>query len=123
GTVEGEVSFPVFNPGEVYRQYFPDKVMAPIGSSVRELKAYGFPESLLDVWKGSISDLNELQLTSINDFGLFEETHLVVSAPTSSGKTMIGELAALKAYLNRERSYFLLPLRALVNDKYADFVH
>src|SRR5205085_6847134 len=55
GTVEGEVSFPVFNPGEVYRQYFPDKVMAPIGSSVRELKAYGFPESLLDVWKGSIS--------------------------------------------------------------------
>lgn len=35
---------------------------------------------------------------------------------------MIGELAALKAYLNRERTYFLLPLRALVNDKFDEFV-
>jgi ATP-dependent DNA helicase len=51
---------------------------------------------------------------------LFAGDHLVVSAPTSSGKTMIGELAALRAHLRGERTYMLLPLRALVNDKYED---
>src|SRR5581483_6509006 len=59
--------------------------------------------------------------TAINDFGLFEGNHLVVSAPTSSGKTMVGELAAIKAHLKRERTYFLLPLKALVSDKYDEF--
>jgi helicase len=34
---------------------------------------------------------------------------------------MIGELAILYAYTKGERSYMLLPLRALVNDKYDDF--
>ncbi len=43
------------------------------------------------------------------------------SAPTSSGKTMIGELAAVRAALDRRRAIFLLPMRALVNDKYAAF--
>jgi helicase len=32
---------------------------------------------------------------------------LVVSAPTSSGKTMIGELAALQGVMNRKRAFFL----------------
>jgi len=53
--------------------------------------------------------------------GLFAGQHLVVSAPTSSGKTMIGELAALCGSSRGERSYMLLPLRALVNDKYEEF--
>jgi superfamily II DNA/RNA helicase len=35
---------------------------------------------------------------------------------------MVGELAALKATLERKRSIFLLPMRALVNDKYDHFV-
>jgi replicative superfamily II helicase len=34
---------------------------------------------------------------------------------------MIGELAALKSALSRQRAVFLLPMRALVNDKYNDF--
>jgi len=48
--------------------------------------------------------------------------HLVVSAPTSSGKTMVGELAALNGILQRRRALFLLPMKALVNDKYQEFV-
>src|SRR6185295_394005 len=71
--------------------------------------------------KGSISSLNELQQDAINRAGLFQGQHLVVSAPTSSGKTMIGELAALHAQSMGERTYMLFPLRALVNDKYDEF--
>jgi ATP-dependent DNA helicase len=39
-------------------------------------------------------------------------------APTSSGKTMVGELAALRATQNGGRSVFLLPTKALVNEQY-----
>jgi replicative superfamily II helicase len=58
-----------------------------------------------------------LQIEAINDFGLLAGDQIVVSAPTSSGKTMIGELAALRHMLGRKRALFLLPLKALVADK------
>ena len=76
---------------------------------------------MLEIWKGTIRTLNELQQDAINSAGLFQGQHLVVSAPTSSGKTMIGELAGLHAQSKSERSYMLFPLRALVNDKYDEF--
>ena len=57
----------------------------------------------------------------MNDCGVLDGNSLVVTAPTSSGKTMIGELAALRAFSDRRRAIFLLPMRALVNDKYQEF--
>ncbi len=42
-------------------------------------------------------------------------------APTSSGKTMVGELAAIRAAQVGGRSVFLLPTRALVNEQYGRF--
>jgi helicase len=44
-----------------------------------------------------------------------------VSAPTSSGKTVVGVLAALRGTIDRKRSFLLLPLMTLVNDKYQQF--
>src|SRR6201999_2144343 len=64
---------------------------------------------------------NQLQLDAINQFNLLRGDHLVVSAPTSSGKTMVGELAGLRGVLERKRACFLLPLKALVNDKHRQF--
>ena len=75
----------------------------------------------MNAWAGSIPSLNQLQLDAINQFGLLRGEHLVVSAPTSSGKTMVGELAALQGVLERKRACFLLPLKALVNDKHRQF--
>jgi hypothetical protein len=48
-------------------------------------------------------------------------SHLVVSASTSSGKTMLGELAALRHVLERRRALFLLPLKALIAGKKGHF--
>jgi replicative superfamily II helicase len=61
--------------------------------------------------------LNRLQIEAVNDYGLLRGEHLVVSAPTSSGKTLIGELAAVYGALQRKRALFLFPLKALANDK------
>src|SRR5207302_1210373 len=81
----------------------------------------GFPPALLDAWAAAIPGFNALQLDAINEFGILDGEHLVVSAPTSSGKTMIGELAALRAALDRRRTFFLFPLKAIVNDKFRHF--
>ena len=63
----------------------------------------------------------ELQISAINNGKVLEGQHIVVSAPTSSGKTMIGELASLKCVLEGKKALFLLPLKALVNDKVRQF--
>jgi replicative superfamily II helicase len=122
GTAEGIFSFPVLRPGDTFTTFFPGHTPLPVGPDVSSLASFGFPPDLIDIWRGSIPSLNELQQDAINHFGLLNGEHLVVSAPTSSGKTMIGELAALQGYLKGDRSFMLLPLRALVNDKHAEFV-
>jgi helicase len=70
---------------------------------------------------GKIPRLNQLQLEAINDYGILRSEHVVASAPTSSGKTMLGELAAVHGVLDRRRALFLMPLKALVNDKLRHF--
>ena len=121
GTIDGALSWPVFVPGDRYQNAFPDHESATATPEIDSLGAFGFPPTLLEAWAGAIPNLNQLQIDAINEFGILNGEHLVVSAPTSSGKTMIGELAALKCVLNRKRALFLLPLKALVADKYRHF--
>ena len=46
---------------------------------------------------------------------------VVVSAPTGSGKTVVGELAVYLALAKGERVVYTTPLKALSNQKYYDF--
>jgi len=121
GTIVGDLTLPILTPGALFKSFFPDYGPVVIGSNIDDLAGYGLPPAILACLHESIPSLNELQQEAINKAGLFTGQHLVVSAPTSSGKTMIGELAALYGYAKGERAYMLLPLRALVNDKYDEF--
>lgn len=121
GTMDGSLTFPVFTPGSLYTTAFPERTKAKVDSDIQSLKSYGFPETILKAWAGTIPSLNQLQIDAVNEFGLLDGEHLVVSAPTSSGKTMIGELAAIHGALKRKRAVFLFPLKALVNDKLRHF--
>lgn len=120
GVIDGEIRLPVLRPASIYQSYFPDAVKVSVTADLNDLGSYGFPPAVIEAFRQGVPSLNDLQQMAINEMGLFDSEHLVVSAPTSSGKTMIGELAAFRAYLRGERSYMLLPLRALVNDKYED---
>jgi len=51
---------------------------------------------------------------------LFQNKNLVVAAPTSSGKSLIAYLAALKAVLEGGRAIYIVPLKALASEKYED---
>src|SRR6266496_218753 len=92
GTLDGSLTWPVFTPGERYAAAFPELGQPKVSADVRSLDAFGFPAELVDTWAESVPSLNQLQQAAVNDFGLLDGDHLVVSAPTSSGKTLIGEL-------------------------------
>ena len=121
GTIDGELSWPVFVPGSHYTTAFPGRASARATADVSSLTAFGFTPAVISVWAGAIPTLNALQLDAINEFSVLSGDHLVVVAPTSSGKTMIGELAALRGVIHRSRTLFLLPLKALVADKWRHF--
>jgi len=121
GQLDGVPFWPVLTPGRNYAALFPDRVKAPASPDPSSLQSYGIPAELLSAWSGSITELNALQLAAINDYGVLDGESVVVTAPTSSGKTLIGELAALRAAADRKRAVFLLPMKALVSDKYEQF--
>jgi replicative superfamily II helicase len=121
GTFDGEFTWPVLMPGPIYRGAFPDRGEPVATAEITSLAAFGFPQAVIDAWAGDIPRLNQLQLDAINDFRILRGEHVVASAPTSSGKTMLGELAAIRGALDRRRALFLMPLKALVNDKLRQF--
>ena len=121
GTIDGEVTWPVFVAGERYLTAFPERAPAQVTAELDSLASVGFPQPLIEAWGAAIPALNSLQVAAINEHGILDGQHLVVSAPTSSGKTMVGELAALRHVLDRRRALFLLPLKALVADKRRHF--
>ena len=61
------------------------------------------------------------QEKSLENSKVFEKS-LVVSAPTASGKTLIGKLALLYEILvNKKKGLYVVPLKSLANEKYKDF--
>ena len=121
GTFDGEFTWPVLSPGVIFRAAFPDRGNPVASAEIASLAGFGFPPAVIDAWAGEIPRLNQLQLDAINEYGILRGEHVVASAPTSSGKTMLGELAAVRGALDKRRALFLMPLKALVNDKMRQF--
>ncbi len=72
------------------------------------LQRWGF-EQLIDVQQRALAG------------GVASGQSLVVCAPTSSGKTLVGEIAVLQALQRRHRCLYLVSHKALANQKYTDF--
>jgi helicase len=67
------------------------------------------------------SGLNPLQVAAVNEHRVLDGASLLVVAPTSSGKTFVGEMAAAKAIAEERKAAFLFPYKALVNEKFDQF--
>jgi helicase len=120
--IEGGLTLPILRPGERFRKYFPELGHIKVDRKLENLSSFGLPPVSVQAWAERFPDgLHDLQLEAINDYRVLDGESLLVVAPTSSGKTFIGEIAAIKAITEGRKVVFLLPYRALVNEKYEDF--
>ncbi len=86
--------------------------------NIKDLIKIGLPEFAVNALKDrGITSLEPLQEKAIKA-GLFKGENLVVMAPTSSGKTLVGELAALQHAISRSGSVILTSHKALAYEKY-----
>jgi len=92
-----------------------------------DLSRYRISEKIIDVWrKRQGEQLLPIQSRAIRN-GLLDlatdriRPNMIVSAPTSSGKSFCAELAAVKALSRRQRAVMLFPLKSLAEEKYRLF--
>ncbi|MGH8503991.1 MAG: DEAD/DEAH box helicase [Gammaproteobacteria bacterium] len=122
GHVTGGLRIPALRRGKRYAEAFPESKGVQVSSKISELAAFGIPETVLDAWQDWFPDgLNGLQLAAVNDKRILDGSSLFTVAPTSAGKTFIGELASVRAILEGRKAVFLLPYKALTNEKYEQF--
>jgi helicase len=78
-------------------------------------------ESYRALEKENITKLMPCQEKAVKA-GLFEGKSLLVCTPTASGKTLIAELAAAKGIAEgKGKAIYIVPLKALANEKYKEF--
>lgn len=122
GTVKGGLVLPKLTPGAVFYSAFPELTGIKVTANIHDLVQLGFPDTVVNEWSAKYPNgLNKLQLEALNANRISEGKSLLVIAPTSAGKTFVGELAAAKAISEGRKAVFLLPYKALVNEKFDQF--
>ena len=88
---------------------------------VETLEAYNVPPDILAIWQAQVgAELLPVQERAVKEFGLFADGNLIVFSPTSSGKTFIGEMAAVKAARGNTKVFYLVPQKALAAEKFEE---
>ena len=90
---------------------------------LKDAERFGIPLNVIDILLSTgIKELYPPQVQAIKQ-GLFTTNKsFVIASPTASGKTLIAEIAFLKAILEEDsRAIYLVPLRALAREKYEEF--
>lgn len=88
---------------------------------MRSLEAYSVPSVVLDAWERTCGKaLLPVQERAVRA-GVLSGRSLLVSAPTSSGKTFVGEMAGIHAALSGRKVVYLVPTKALAEAKYRRF--
>ena len=90
--------------------------------SIPGLATYGAPSALMEVWAKHVHDLTEIQERAVHAGALDGVTNLLVVAPTSSGKTLVGEMAATaSAFVRRRHAIFIVPFKAIAEEHFLLF--
>lgn len=115
---------------------------------MRDLEFLGVPSYIVDIWEKNYSPyLLPVQEEAVRDYGVLDcngskglprrcaphndireitrndrnNNNSLVVAPTSSGKTFIGEMAAITQAIHKKKTIYLVPLRSLAEEKYHHF--
>jgi len=123
GLIEGGLTLPSLAKGPRFFKAFPESKGLRVSANISDLAGFNLPQVVIDAWLVQYpGGLNALQLSAVNDHRILDGQSLLVVAPTSSGKTFIGEMAAAAAITDQRKAVFLFPYKALVNEKYDQFL-
>lgn len=121
--ITGGLVLPSLHPGNNYYEAFPQRKGIKISRNMTDLGKFGISNGLCREWDILYPNgLNDLQFEAINEYRILDGEPLLVIAPTSSGKTFVGELAGAKVINEGRKAVFLFPYKALVNEKFDQFV-
>lgn len=123
GHVEGGLVMPALRPGKNYYEAFPELKGLRVGEDLRELGGFGIPLNIIEAWQEQHGGnrLNGLQQAAVNEHRVLDGESVLVVAPTTSGKTFVGEMAAARAVVGNRKAVFLFPYKSLVNEKFDQF--
>jgi len=84
---------------------------------------FGLDRRILDILEDrKIKNLRLIQKKALQQ-GILQGENIFISAPSGSGKTFLAEIIAVQNILSKRlKSVLLVPLRALANEKYSEFV-
>src|SRR5438094_2433776 len=86
------------------------------------LRAYGIGDDIIDIWKKSYGEfLLPIQEKAIVKHNVLGGRNLIIFAPTSSGKTLVGEIVSVHYAMAKKRALYLVPMKALAEEKYHHF--
>lgn len=103
---------------------------------IKDLKNYGIPSYFINIWLKKPSPyLLPLQEDAVKNYGILDceestglqhrfaprNDNLLIIAPTSSGKSFIGEMATISRVTHHKKTIYLLPLKSPAEEKYRHF--
>jgi len=95
---------------------------------IKDLKNYGIPSCVVNIWEKQPSHqyryLLPLQENAVKNYGILDynkNQNLLIIAPTSSGKSFIGEMAAISRVTHHKKIIYLVPSKYPAEEKYRHF--
>ncbi|NHJ12853.1 MAG: DEAD/DEAH box helicase [Candidatus Thorarchaeota archaeon] len=116
-----ELLSPNFDPAQESDLTLFDEVLTADLGKGEKLNSLNLPEDFRNLLLAEGFDRLLPVQEMVIDSGLLKEKHLLIVSSTSSGKTLIGELAGVPKTLNGKKMVYLAPLVALANEKYEVF--
>jgi helicase len=89
---------------------------------ISTLEAFGIDDRIIALWKeAGHEELLSIQQLAVRKGKILEGKSAVIFSPTSSGKTFVGEMAAVQTARQNRRAIYLVPQKALAEEKYEEF--
>ncbi len=86
------------------------------------LEAFGIDDRIIELWKAAgHRELLPIQELAIRKGKILDGNNAVIFSPTSSGKTFVGEMAAVRTARKNHRAIYLVPQKALAEEKFQEF--
>ncbi|UCE11154.1 MAG: DEAD/DEAH box helicase [Candidatus Thorarchaeota archaeon] len=112
---------PGFDPSQQPDLTLVDEITAEISERRKGIDSLPLPDEVKEVLASegleSLLPIQELVIEA----GLLKDESLLIVSSTSSGKTLLGELAGVPKAMSGKRMVYLSPLVALTNEKYELF--